>query len=177
MANAETMRTCGFSTFGYWLEYGYGTGEFGCGYGTVTGPRCCIEHDTYSAFGVLPVRLSSGTRTGLVTAIPSHWAGRMGRLVAASSRRAAGARAGPVRVSVTPLRLIGRAGCRGRSVFAPPCRESRVRRRTFIAPPLSAGSCRHGGDAAPRPGYARGGTRPPRGQRGRRRPPAVPPHE
>ena len=78
---------------------------------------------------------------------------------------------------VTPLRLTGRAGCRGRSVFTPPCRESRVRRRTFIAPPLSAGSCRHGGDAAPRPGYARGGTRPPRGLRGRRRLPAVPPHE
>src|ERR1700722_4245465 len=49
--------------------------------------------------------------------------------------------------------------------------------RAFIAPPLSGGSCRHGGDAVPRPGYARGGTRPPRGQRGRRRPPAVPPHE
>src|SRR5262245_13944817 len=49
--------------------------------------------------------------------------------------------------------------------------------RAFIAPPLSAGSCRHGGDAAPRPGYAQGGTRPPPGQRGCRRPPTVPPHE
>jgi len=59
----------------------------------------------------------------------------------------------------------------------PAPRGRRPSRAPFIAPPLSAGSCRHGGDAAPRPGYARGGTRPPRGQRERRRPPAVPPHE
>ena len=50
-------------------------------------------------------------------------------------------------------------------------------RRTFIVPPLSAGSCRRGGDVAPRPGSVRGGTRSPQGQRGCRRPPAVPPHE